>query len=289
RRIGAAVVLASAMLAAAHRPAGQTPSGPPPLTLLSRDGRRTLPVITVGDQEFVALDELAAVFQLAVRDDALGALTVSYKGKTIVLTPDQALASISGKLISLPAAPVRSTAPGRPSRWLVPVDFISRALAPIYDSRLDLRKSSRLLVIGDARVPRVAVRYDLQGSGARLTIDATPRTLSTVAQDNDHLVIKFDADAVDVVLPAIQGQGLVQGVRLADPIDLVVDLGPRFASFRASSQALDVASRLTIDFVPAQTETAPAPPPPAVTPPPPPPPDLTGAPQGPAIRTMAID
>ena len=47
----------------------------------------------VNDQEFVALDDLAAVFQLTVRDEALGALSVSYKGKTIVLTPDQALAS----------------------------------------------------------------------------------------------------------------------------------------------------------------------------------------------------
>ena len=62
---------------------------------------------------------LAAVFQLAVREEGLGALTVSYKGKTIVLTPDQALASVAGRLVSLPVPPVRSG-----GRWLVPVDFI---------------------------------------------------------------------------------------------------------------------------------------------------------------------
>src|SRR5207245_1219836 len=83
----------------------------------------------------------------------LGAITVSYKGKTIVLTPDQALASVSGRLVSLPAPPTRN---GR--RWLVPVEFISRALGLIYDARLDLRKPSRLLVIGDLRVPRLTAR-----------------------------------------------------------------------------------------------------------------------------------
>ena len=86
--------------------AGQTP-GPTGITLLTKEGRRTIASNIVGDQEFVALDDLATLFQLAVHEDSLGAITVSYKGKTIVLTPDQALASVSGKLISLPAAPSR--------------------------------------------------------------------------------------------------------------------------------------------------------------------------------------
>ena len=81
---------------------------PPSLTLLSKDGRRALPLAMAGDQELVALDDLATTFQLAVREESLGALTVSYKGKTILLTPEQALASVSGRLISLPAPPTRS-------------------------------------------------------------------------------------------------------------------------------------------------------------------------------------
>src|SRR5206468_11868531 len=172
------------------------PAPAPSLTLLSREGRRTLPITMVGDQEFVALDDLATTFQLAVREDSQGAITVSYKGRTIVLTADQSLASVSGRLISLPAPPSRS---GR--RWLVPVEFISRALAPIYDVRLDFRKPSHLLVIGDLRVPRVTVRYDPLGATARLTIDATPRAASTVSQENDALTIKFDAEALGVASP----------------------------------------------------------------------------------------
>jgi N-acetylmuramoyl-L-alanine amidase len=266
-------------------------AAPPSLTLLSKDGRRSLTVVMAGDQEFIGLDDLAAVFQLAVHEESFGAVTVSYKGKTIVLTPDQTLASVSGRLISLPAAPAR-----RGGRWIVPLEFISRALAPIYDSRLDLRKPSHLLIVGDVHVPRVTVRYDPVGSGSRLTVDATPRANSTVSQDGQHLTIKFEADALDIATPPLQSpanQDLVQGVRIVDATTLGVDLGPKFAGFRAVAQPVDTTTRLVIDVLAASVETAPAP---AGAPPP----DLPGAPSptelppalnppSASIRTITID
>jgi N-acetylmuramoyl-L-alanine amidase len=262
---------------------------PPSLTLLARDGRRALPITMVGDQEFIALDDLAAAFQLVVHEEAQGVMTVSYNGRTIILTAEQALASVAGRLISLPAPPTRS---GR--RSLVPVEFISRALALVYDARLDLRKPSRLLVIGDLRVPRITMRYDSLGASARLTIDATPRAMSTISQDNDKLTIKFDADALDVPSPpltALGDQSLVRAVRLADPTTVAIDLGPRFASMKATSQPVDTTMRVVIDLLTAQTEAAPGAPAPPQAAPAPPPPDLPPA-LGPpisAVRTIAID
>jgi hypothetical protein len=79
--------------------------------MLSKDGRQAIPLTLINNQEFVAVDDLAATFQLAVHEDALGALTITYKGKTIVLT-NQALASVAGRLVSLPAPAARA---GR--RW----------------------------------------------------------------------------------------------------------------------------------------------------------------------------
>ncbi len=259
----------------------------PSLTVLSKEGRRSLPIVMVADQEFVALDDLAGFFQLAVHEDALGALTVSYKGKTIVLTPDQTLASVSGRLISLPSAPVRS---GR--RWVVPVEFISRALAPVYDTRLDLRKPSRLLVVGDLRVPRIAVRYDPLGTAGRLTIDATPRAPASVTEEGQHLSIKFEADALDIASPPLAAQSdqsLVQAVRLADAVTLAVDLGPRFSTFRAFSQPVDATLRLVVELTATQTTTEQPPAAPPTTPQPLP--DFPTPFSAPAlgIRTIAID
>jgi len=268
----------------------QTPAGPS-LTVLAREGRRALPIAMVSDQEFVALDDLAAAFQLTVREESLGAITVTYKGKTIVLTPEQALASVAGRLVSLPAPPSRS---GR--RWLVPVEFISRALTLVYDARLDLRKPSRLLVVGDLRVPRILVRYDSPGAGGRLTIDATPRANSTVTQEGERILVKFDADALDAPTPLLPPQTLqaaapfVRDVRVADNTTIAIEPGPRFGGFRAAVQPADATARLVIDFVPSQTDTTAAPAPPvAATPQPPPevPPALT--PPASAIRTIAID
>ena len=63
----------------------------------------------------------------------------------------------------------------------MPVEFISRALATVYDARLDLRKPSHLLIVGDVRVPHVTIRYEAIGASARLTIDAAPRVQHGVA------------------------------------------------------------------------------------------------------------
>ena len=97
------------------------------------------------------MDDLAAIFGVLVREDALArAITVGYKGRTIVVSQDQALASIGGRLVSLPAAPARIG-----GRWHLPVEFIGRALSAIYDVPLELRKASRLVIRGqDARAAR---------------------------------------------------------------------------------------------------------------------------------------
>jgi len=121
----AALVLAVAGLLEAA--GAQSPAVRPgtPYQLLWAGGRRPLPTVLAGDQEMVSLDDLAAAFQLSLRDDPMaGGMTVSYKGKTIALTPDQTLASVGGRLVSMPAPVVRD---GR--RWLVPIEFVPRVLA----------------------------------------------------------------------------------------------------------------------------------------------------------------
>ena len=103
----------------------------------------------------------------------------------------------AGRLVSLPAPPTRS---GR--RWLVPVEFISRALA------LDLRRAARsaqaVAAAGRRRPARAARHGPLRPLGAVGAADDR----RDAARDQhrhaggDRLTIKFDADALDVAEPA---------------------------------------------------------------------------------------
>lgn len=237
-------------------------------------------------QEMFALEDLARLFGLTVREDAAaGGLTVTVGTQTIVLTPGQSLVSVGGRLISLPAPAARDG-----KLWYVPVDFVSRAVAPILGSRLELRKPSRLVLLGDIRMPRLAGRVENLGASARLTLDVSPATPHTVSQDGQRILIRFEADALDASLPATTAPELIQGVRPGDgPAVVLIELGPRFVSFRATDVPADRgAGRIVVDVI-AQPADAPAVPPgPPAPAPPEPPPLLDIAPAG-GLRTIVVD
>jgi N-acetylmuramoyl-L-alanine amidase len=271
--------------------AAQAPAPGAPYTVIAKTGRQPLAVRVVSGQEMFALDDLARLFGLTVREDALaGGITVSVNNQTIVMTPQQPLASIAGRMISLPAAPVRE---GR--TWLVPVDFVARALAPIAGQRVELRKPSRLLLVGDVRMPRVAARSEALGAMTRVTIDVAPATPHSVTQDGQRLLLRFEADALDIGDIRVTPTDALQAVHAGDAANLLaLDLGPRFASYRVADQPPPApgAGRIFIELF-AQTETA-TPPAggattqPAVPPSQETPPLLDLAPPG-GLRTIVID
>jgi len=180
----------------------------------------------------------------------------------------------------------------------VPVDFVSRALAPIFGSRLELRKPSRLILAGDIRMPRIAGRVEPLGSLTRVTLDVAPATPHTVTQEGGRLLVRFEADALDAQLPAPPpGGDLLQAILIGDqPTIVALDLGARFASFRTADQPAPAgATRIVIDLV-AQTETTPAPgtvppgtPPPTPAPPSSDAPPLLDLPPAGGLRTIVID
>ncbi len=182
---------------AAIAAAGAAPAAQPgtSYTVLSRDGRKTFAVRRLNGQDMALLSELATLFGLTVREDAVaGGLVIGAQGRTIVLSTDQGLVSVDGRLMSLPSPAVREG-----GDWLAPVELL-RALGSLPGFRMDLRKASRLVIAGDLRVPRVAERYDPGDRRARLTFDVDPATPHRVVQDGRRLVVTFDADALDASL-----------------------------------------------------------------------------------------
>jgi len=286
-------LLAVVLLGAAGLLEGQpAPGARPPLTVLSKSGRQVLPVSLVNGAEMVPLSDLATLFRLTVREDAAsGGLIVAQGPRTLVLSTTQPLASVGGKVLSLSAAPVKSGA-----AWFVPLDVAGRALPQVVESRIDLRRAARLLVVGDVTVPRVRVRTESDAGRARVVLDITPRTEHAVTQAPGRLVVAFKADALDAEIAPADRSDLVQGVRVAEPgTSLAIELGPRFASFRASDAPLEPGgTRLTIEVAAqgapvAQTQPPPGP---ATTPAPgaaaEPPPVVFDQPTT-AVRTIVLD
>ena len=251
--------------------------------LLAREGRRPLPVRVVNGQEMFGLDDLARAFGLTWREDSVASglvVTATGRNQSVLLSLSQGLASVSGRLFSLPAPPARDGA----RAWSVPVDFVGRVLPAITGARIDLRKPSRLIVVGDLRVPRVAARHEGLGTMARVTFDVAPATPHTISQEGGRLVLRFDADAIDARLPGVVNGEIVTAVRPGDtPTAVAIDPGPKFSSFRASDFPGEGGSvRVVIELM-AQVGTAP--PPATATEPPP----LLDLPAAAGLRTVVID
>ena len=220
-----------------------------PYMLLSRDARRSIPVVVNGGRELIALDDVAALFQLTVRGDSLaGGFTITYRGRTIIASADKPMASVDGRLIALPSPVVQA---GR--RWLVPVEFLPRALGPIYDQRIALRPTARLVLVGDLRVPRIAARIDVAGPPTRATFLVTPASRVTAATESGRVVLRVEADALEATLPP-SATGLIESIHLGDqPDTVIVSLTRNAGAPRVQTNAADNATRVTIE-IPAGVE-----------------------------------
>ena len=254
------------------------------ITVISRDGRRPLPVAAINNQDYVAVDDINTAFGTTSREDRLaGGLTITARGRSIVLTADQNVVSVAGRLVTLPAPPLR-----RDNRWLVPAEFLPRALSPALEMRLDLRRAARLLIVGDLRVPRVVARVDAGANNVAVTFDITPHAEARVTAQPGRLIVQFDADALDLSLPLVPPQGLVTAFSPGDtPTTVTISLGPRYATHRVTPSQPDAGSgRVTIDVLPAMTDATPAP-----APSPAPDSRFVVPTQGPSsgLRTVVID
>jgi N-acetylmuramoyl-L-alanine amidase len=269
------VILAAVVLLGAH-PASQTP--PNTYTVIAADGRHSLPFRTSGNTDLLPLDQLTTLFGATIQEDAVaGGLVVVARGQRLALTPGQSLASISGLMVSLSGAVVRDG-----QTWQVPIDFLSRALGPALNLRIDVRRGARLILVGDVRVPQIVSRFERQGANGRLTIEAQPATTRRVSRDGARLTVRFEADGIDAgpvagALPEFVGAGRVEGT------SLVIDLGPSAATLRIDDAD---PARLAIDLIPQGGTVTPGPGRATTVPDTPPVVDLT--PAG-VIRTVAID
>ena len=207
-------------------------SSAPVLTLISAEGKETIQTVEHDNKQLIALSTLANLFDFEVpTDDLSNTITITSNSQNIILTADDRLASVRDRLVSLSSPPRQVN-----GQWLVPQDFISRALAPIATQSIDVRAQSGLILIGDVLVPRVTVRFRPQIFSANLEIDVTPSASHTITEEQGRLLIKFTANAVDVVRVARPRGDIVKEILVDSSLPgLSIELGPTFESFDVSS------------------------------------------------------
>jgi len=264
-------------------------------TVITGSGRRSIAVRGSGRGEIVALDQLVPLFDLKVNEDPGVGLTVTAKGQRILLIPGQAFAQVNGQVVSL-SAPVDRDRNG----WTVPIDFLSLALARALNTKIEIRRDRRLIVVGDAQAPHVTGKFTRQGAGARLEFDIDPPAAHRVTRDGKSIAVRFDADFVDAdPVPGLVAD-FVTGVGL-EGTTLRIALGPQAVSYAITEER---ESHFNIDLLPPAPPPLPTSPPAAAVPVAPPaagrqglpptiptpqePPTIDIAQPG-AIRTIVID
>ena len=223
------------------------------LTVLAEDGRYELAVVSVNDRQMVPLSDLAKTFALNVREDTLAdGLTVTHRDRVVVLTATQGLASVDGRVVSLPSPPVRTS-----RGWQVPIEFLSRVLGLVIDTPIELRRRSGLVIVGNLHVPEIEVKYTVGRGQAQIAFEMARPAPYTIEEGPRHLFVKFDADALDVSLPRTSPDSLVASIQLGDePTWLAIELGSEYASFQSSLLTGSGMSRLLVDVFSAAATAA---------------------------------
>jgi N-acetylmuramoyl-L-alanine amidase len=266
---GGGVLIAAALLFAP-----QTVRSQAAYTVITASARRPLPVRNLGGAEMVSLDQIGALFGFRANEDPqVGGLTIDVRGQRVLLIAEQSFVQVSGQVRTLSAPVTRER-----NVWLVPIDFVTEAVAPLLGTPIEIRRPSRLVIVGDIRVPRVTGRIERQGDAARIVLDLNPAAPARVSRDGNLLTIRIDAHTLDLGNITGTAPGFVTGTRVQGTT-IQVALGPSAAGVQS---AQTTGSPLVIDLVPPGAAPAPAAPPPpaagAV--------DLT--PPG-VVRTVVID
>lgn len=253
-------------------------------TIYTSGDRRALP-FRQGTTDTVALDQIASLFQFSVREDLLvegvvGGLTISTTGERILLIPGQSWAQVAGDVRSL-SGPVE----GERGAWRVPIDFLSRALGPATSTAIQVRRGSRVIVVGAIQVPTITGRMERLPNAGRLVLDIQPATPHTVSRQGNQLIIRFEAEALDVGLISGSAPEFVAAAR-ATGSSLIVDLGPQSSAFQVDDDPND--ARLAVELGAPPPEPAPVAPVTPTLPAAGDPPVVDIVPSG-VIRTVVID
>ena len=220
-------------------------------TIYYPDGRRTIPVRSSGATETVALEQLAPVFGLTFTEDRLaGGLVIGTRGQRIIAVPGQSFIQVAGKVVGLDGPIQRER-----NSWVAPIDILAKGLGPAVGDAVVMRKASRLILVGNVKVPQVGGRVEKTATGARIVLTVQPMVPHRVTRDGNKLTVRFEATALDPQ-PITGFISDFASAAKIDGLSVIFDLGAAAATFKAE----DDRESVTVDLLPP-APVAPPPPP----------------------------
>jgi N-acetylmuramoyl-L-alanine amidase len=230
--------------------------------------RREIAVVVQDEVERVDLQTVLQGYAVAiVSDTAKSSATFAIQGREIILYHRKNLVSVQGDLRLL-----SGTVLFEGGQWLVPVESLPRLLGPLLGLTTSWRADTRVLILGNVRIPRVTVKIFSSADVVRVVLEASEKVPFRVSQAPERLSVAVPRDALDVgfTQERLTG-GIVEEVGFEGGEDNVfyVKLGPRFENLRAYE--LDGPPRLVLELQAPPLELRPAAPAPS--------------PQAPAVAT----
>jgi hypothetical protein len=145
--------------------------------LYTPEGKRNL-VVRGGSPETFALDQLAAPFGLTFTEDrAANGLVINTRKGRIVAIPDQSFIQVAGRGVVGLDAPIRRER----NSWIAPLDFLVKGLGPAIGEPVVIRRSSKIILVGDVRLPQVGGKVEKTPGGARVVTHGATRRRRTVS------------------------------------------------------------------------------------------------------------
>jgi N-acetylmuramoyl-L-alanine amidase len=246
RRIVVAAAFASILAAPSARAAE-------PVVILFDTHRREVLPVTRGSVEMLPVESVIAGMGVGTHTDAAaGSVTLTYQGRELVLYHNKSLASVAGELRLLSAPSILDE-----GRWLVPIDGLPRLLGYLLGKPVEWRAPSRVLSIGDVRIPRIVVNAFVSGDSVRVVLDSTEKVPFRVSQGDGRVLVAIARDLIEVKLEQERLTGGIVDVLQYVPgkeNTLSITLGKRFQNLKASEQ--EAPPRLVLEFLAAPAPLA---------------------------------
>lgn len=204
------------------------------VSVVTDEGRRTLPVSTIDKHAMVPLEALLTLVSSGaeIRPGAENGAVISAGGSMTRLTDGNSFVSVAGQLVLL-SSPVQRVS----GQWFVPLDFMGKVLPTLSPAPVTYRETDRTLLVGD-QFPKLYVRTQRDPAYTRIEVTTSREVPIEVARRGQEVLLSIQAPFLQTDFRSEELlDGVVDRVALAregEHYELKVELGERFFEMKAS-------------------------------------------------------